>query len=59
MGNYFDGRNMHRYLDGLSILMEEVCTDTMMGYFDGRSMHRCIDGIIILMVEVCTYILMG
>ena len=50
---------MRRYFDGLSILMEEVCTDTLMGYFDGRSMHIYLDGIIILIEEVCTYILMG
>ena len=50
---------MRRYFDGLSILMEEVSTDTLMGYFDGRSMHIYLDGIIILIEDVCTYILMG
>ena len=50
---------MHRYFDGLIILMEEVCTDTLMGYFDGRSMHIYLDGLIILMEEIFAYTLMG
>ena len=63
---YFDGRSMHIYLDGLIILIEEVCTYILMGYihwwvkhFDGRGRHRYIDGLIILMKEVCTDNLMS
>ena len=48
---YFDGRSMHIYLDGVIILIEEVCTYILMVIY--------IDGLSILMEGVGTDILMG